>query len=76
MRQDFVPFAQERVMSKWENVVDYNLGDSGVHPMTTKELVDDPKAIEELLSTGLYHPPANGDLPHVFGPLVNSLNRC
>ncbi len=60
MSQDFVPFAQERVMSKWENVVDYNLGDSGVHPMTTEELVDDPKVIEELLSTGLYHPQANG----------------
>ncbi len=61
MSRDFVPFAQERVMSKWENVVDYNLGDSGVHPMTTEELVDDPKFIEELLSTGLYHPPANGN---------------
>ena len=60
MSQDFVPFAQERVMSKWENVVDYNLGDSGVHPMTTEELVDDPEVIEELLSTGLYHPQANG----------------
>jgi aspartate/methionine/tyrosine aminotransferase len=60
MSQEFVPFAQERVMSKWENVVDYNLGDSGVHPMTTAELVDDPKVIEALLSTGLHHPQANG----------------
>ena len=60
MSPDFVPFAQERVMSKWENVVDYNLGDSGVHPMTTKELVDDPEVIEELVSTGLHHPQANG----------------
>jgi DegV family protein with EDD domain len=42
MSKEFIPFAQERVMSKWENVVDYNLGDSGVHPMTTEELVDDP----------------------------------
>jgi aspartate/methionine/tyrosine aminotransferase len=62
MSRDFVPFAQERVMSKWENVVDYNLGDSGVHPMTTAELVDDPEVIEELLSTGLHHPQANGIL--------------
>lgn len=60
MSRDFVPFAQERVMSKWENVVDYNLGDSGVHPMTTHELVDDPEVVEELLSTGLHHPQANG----------------
>jgi aspartate/methionine/tyrosine aminotransferase len=62
MSQDFIPFAQERVMSKWENVVEYNLGDSGVHPMTTEELVEDPDVIEELLATGLYHPQANGIL--------------
>ena len=62
MSREFIPFAQERVMSKWENVVDYNLGDSGVHPMTTEELVGDPRVIEELLSTGLYHPQANGIL--------------
>jgi aspartate/methionine/tyrosine aminotransferase len=60
MSKDFIPFAQERVMSKWENVVDYNLGDSGVHPMTTEELVQDPGFIEELLKTGLFHPQANG----------------
>ncbi len=62
MSKEFIPFAQERVMSKWENVFDYNLGDSGVHPMTTEELVDDPKVIEELLSAGRYHPQANGIL--------------
>ena len=62
MSKEFVPFEQERVMSKWENVVDYNLGDSGVHPMTTEELVGDPDFIEEMLSTGLYHPQANGIL--------------
>ncbi|MBT8396001.1 MAG: aminotransferase class I/II-fold pyridoxal phosphate-dependent enzyme [Gemmatimonadetes bacterium] len=62
MSKDFIPFAQERVMSKWENVVDYNLGDSGVHPMTTQELIDDPVVSEEVLSMGLYHPQANGIL--------------
>jgi aspartate/methionine/tyrosine aminotransferase len=62
MSKQFIPFAQERVMSKWENVVDYNLGDSGVHPITIAEFVDDPKVIERMLSTGLYHPQANGIL--------------
>jgi aspartate/methionine/tyrosine aminotransferase len=62
MSKEFLPFAQERVMSKWENVVDYNLGDSGVFPMTPEELIDDPKVIQQLLSTGLYHPQANGIL--------------
>jgi len=49
-------------MSKWRNLVDSSLGDSGVHPMTTAEFVDEPKVIEKMLSTGLYHPQANGIL--------------
>jgi aspartate/methionine/tyrosine aminotransferase len=58
------------VMSKWENVVEYNLGDSGVHPMTTEELVDDPRVIEDLLSAGLFHPPANG-IPELREHIAN-----
>jgi len=60
MSQEFVPFALERMMSLWENKVEYNLSESGVHPMTTEELVTDPKQIEELLTTGLNYAPANG----------------
>jgi len=56
----FQPFLMERMMSKWENVVDYNLSESGVHPMTVRELVDDPAVIEELLSTELGYAQANG----------------
>jgi aspartate/methionine/tyrosine aminotransferase len=56
----FRPFAMERMMSKWENVVDYNLSESGVHPMSVRELVDDPAVVEELLTTGLNYPQANG----------------
>jgi len=56
----FRPFDMERLMSKWENVVDYNLSESGVHPMTVRELVDDPAVVEELLTTGLNYPQANG----------------
>ncbi|MBU0703355.1 MAG: aminotransferase class I/II-fold pyridoxal phosphate-dependent enzyme [Chloroflexi bacterium] len=47
-------------MSKWENVVEYNLSESGVHPVTIRELVDDPAEIERLLSTELNYPQANG----------------
>jgi len=57
---NFQPFLMERMMSKWENVVDYNLSESGVHPMTVRELVDDPAVIEELLSTELGYAQANG----------------
>lgn len=60
MSQDFVPFELERLLSQWENVVEYNLSESGVHPMTTEELVEDPQVIEDLLSTWLNYAQANG----------------
>jgi len=56
----FQPFDMERMMSKWENVVTYNLSESGVHPATIRDLVDDPTVIEDLLSTELNYPQANG----------------
>jgi len=56
----FQPFLMERMMSKWENAVDYNLSESGVHPMPVRELVDDPAAIDNLLSTELNYAQANG----------------
>jgi aspartate/methionine/tyrosine aminotransferase len=34
----FRPFAMERWQSTWENRVDYNLSESGVHPLTLGEL--------------------------------------
>jgi len=56
----FQTFDMERMMSKWENVVEYNLSESGVHPMSMRELVEDPAVIEELLTTGLNYPQVNG----------------
>jgi hypothetical protein len=48
------------MMSKWENVVEYNLSESGVHPMTVRELIDDPAVIDELLSSELGYAQSNG----------------
>ncbi len=56
----FQPFEMERMMSKWENVVEYNLSESGVHPVPLRELVDSPEAVENLLATELNYPQANG----------------
>jgi aspartate/methionine/tyrosine aminotransferase len=56
----FQPFEMERMMSKWENVVAYNLSESGVHPLTVRELLEDPTAVEELLDTELNYPQTNG----------------
>ena len=36
----FIPFAMERWQSTYENRVKYNLSESGVHPMTLRELLD------------------------------------
>src|SRR4030042_6566454 len=56
----FVPFEMERIMSKWENVVKYNLSESGVHPVTTRELVQDPEVLDQILDTPLLYPQGNG----------------
>ncbi len=62
MGYDFVPFELERIMSIWENQVEVNLSESGVHPMTLGELVDDPALLEELMATELNYPQTNGTI--------------
>lgn len=60
----FQPFYLERIQSEWENVVDYNLTESGVHPATLAELVDGDRALlDELLATALGYPQVNGIPP-------------
>ncbi len=56
----FQPFHLERIMSKWENTVEYNLSESGIHPITIHQLVHDPAIIKELLNVELNYPPCNG----------------
>lgn len=58
----FQPFDMERMMSKWENEVEINLSESGVHPAAVREFVDDEAVIEELLATELGYPQTNGIL--------------
>ncbi|MBI9048957.1 MAG: aminotransferase class I/II-fold pyridoxal phosphate-dependent enzyme [Anaerolineaceae bacterium] len=60
MYKEFVPFELERFMSIWEYQVDYNLSESGVHPMTTRELVQDEDFLARLLETELNYPQTNG----------------
>jgi len=57
----FQPFVMERMMSKFEKAVDYNLSESGVHPITLKELYqDDPDGLAGLLSLEMDYAHANG----------------
>lgn len=58
MRVD--PFAMERMQSTYEHHVDFNLSESGVHPMQLRELVDDPGAREALLHETLRYTQTNG----------------
>lgn len=59
---NFQPFLMERWMSKFEQEVEYNLSESGVHPIRLEELLgDEPEYINRLLSTELNYPYANGN---------------
>ncbi len=55
-------FAMERMQSTWENRVTANLSESGVHPMTTRELLggQDPGLV---LDEPLAYTQSNGTIP-------------
>jgi len=58
---EFQPFLQERMMSKFEQDVEYNLSESGVHPVSLGELLAGaPEYMNHLLATELNYPHANG----------------
>jgi aspartate/methionine/tyrosine aminotransferase len=54
-------FLMERMQSTWENRVDYNLSESGVHPMYVGELLREvPESTERLFKQELGYPQSNG----------------
>lgn len=57
----FQPFQMERMMSRFEKEVEYNLSESGAHPVLLRELVDrENGCLEGLLDTDLNYPHTNG----------------
>ena len=56
-------FALERMQSTYENEVDFNLSESGVHPLTLGELADDTASREALLAEALRYTQSNGTAP-------------
>ncbi len=52
-------FKMERMQSTWENVVEFNLSESGVHPLSLQELVG-REELEEIMNTGLGYSQTNG----------------
>ena len=61
MAAAFQPFELERIMSDWEQVVEYNLSESGAHPVKVRELIEhDPGILDRMLDTELGYGYANG----------------
>ncbi|HLG15788.1 MAG TPA: aminotransferase class I/II-fold pyridoxal phosphate-dependent enzyme [Blastocatellia bacterium] len=53
-------FEMERMQSTWENIVRFNLSESGVHPVAIGELIPDEEARRALLRTELGYSQSNG----------------
>jgi aspartate/methionine/tyrosine aminotransferase len=54
------PFELERWQSVWENKVELNISESGVHPLSTSELVPDAAMLLKILDVPQYYPQTNG----------------
>jgi aspartate/methionine/tyrosine aminotransferase len=52
-------FAMERMQSTWENLVEFNLSESGVYPMTPRELLQDSEH-DIILDQPLVYTQSNG----------------
>ena len=68
---DFQPFVMERMMSKFEQDVDFNLSESGVHPILLKDLLGgETESISNFLETDLNYPYVNG-IPELRQNIAN-----
>jgi aspartate/methionine/tyrosine aminotransferase len=56
------PFLMERMQSRWEHRVSHNLSESGVHPMSVRELLSG-EDLDELLDQRLMYIQTNGTKP-------------
>ena len=55
-------FEMMRMECVYENLVDYNLSESGVLPMKLSELLDGPGESENFLNLDIWYPESNGSL--------------
>jgi aspartate/methionine/tyrosine aminotransferase len=59
-RMKLVPFEMERWQSTWEHAVDFNLSESGVEPLSLRELLREEGAIDRFLDHPLAYSQGNG----------------
>ena len=55
-------FAMERMQSTYENLVEFNLSESGVRPLTPRELIGDSAGLDGLLDQPLVYSQSNGTI--------------
>jgi aspartate/methionine/tyrosine aminotransferase len=55
-------FAMERMQSTWENIVDYDMSESGVRPLTLRELTEMGFDLESFLDVPLGYSQSNGTI--------------
>ena len=55
-------FAMERMQSTWENIVDYDMSESGVRPLTLRELTTMGFDLESFLDVPLGYSQSNGTI--------------
>jgi aspartate/methionine/tyrosine aminotransferase len=56
-------FEMERMQSTWENLVDYDMSESGVRPLTLRELTGMGFDLESFLDVPLGYSQSNGTIP-------------
>jgi aspartate/methionine/tyrosine aminotransferase len=56
------PFAMERMQSTWENLVDYDMSESGVRPLTMRELVEMGFDLDSIMDQPLGYSQSNGTI--------------
>jgi len=56
-------FAMERMQSTWENIVDYDMSESGVRPLTLRELGEMGFDLQAFLDEPLGYSQSNGTIP-------------
>ncbi|MFX1416163.1 MAG: aminotransferase class I/II-fold pyridoxal phosphate-dependent enzyme, partial [Promethearchaeota archaeon] len=56
-------FKLERIQSEWEHIVDINLTESGVEPLTIADLIPDKRERMKVLETKLGYSQTNGTIP-------------
>ncbi len=55
-------FEMERMQSTYENLVEFNLSESGVRPLSARELIEDAAGLDGLLDQPLVYTQSNGTI--------------